>query len=136
MNRQELFDKAVAGLLAQDGPSVNHGGCVYIGPGNCRCAVGHLIPPEFEERVLKNYNSGISAYSLLQRIPELRPTFGIGDGDDVRFLEQMQWGLHDAIVGKVNEIQTWKVLVRQEALRFSISHNLDFPIREKKKESV
>lgn len=125
MNRQELFDKAVAGLLAQDGPSVNESGfCVYFGPGNCRCAFGHLIPPEFEERVRVNHNAGFIVAQLLNQVPELGEVLEVRDESDLQFLEAMQLTLHDKIVvalrkrGVISKSE-WKDAVRKEAKIFA-----------------
>lgn len=45
MTAQELFDKALAGLKAQDFKrSVDwEGSCLYNGPGGVRCAAGHCM---------------------------------------------------------------------------------------------
>lgn len=48
MTRQEVFDAAVGGVLAQGRPSISEDGkqCLYRGPDGAKCAAGHLIPDE------------------------------------------------------------------------------------------
>jgi hypothetical protein len=57
MLTQELFDKAVGGVIAQGGPSIQNTEddrhCMYRA-GNLRCAIGHLIEhynPAMKNRV-------------------------------------------------------------------------------------
>lgn len=57
-NIQTLFNKAVTAVIEQGEPSLNTDGyCVYRGPNNHKCAVGHLISdehynPEMENKIL------------------------------------------------------------------------------------
>lgn len=105
MNRQELFEKAARGLLAQDGRSTRSNekgevlGCAYRGPNGRKCAIGHLIPDEL-------YSSGMecrSAYGvlgmngnvLITARDQLRAHLGIETEDDVRFLSDLQQ-VHDS----------------------------------------
>jgi hypothetical protein len=43
---QELFDRAVKGILQQGKPSRASANCLYRGPEGAKCAVGHLISDE------------------------------------------------------------------------------------------
>ncbi len=44
MTPQEIFDKSVRGIIEQGGPSVDErSACVYRGPGEKKCAIGHVI---------------------------------------------------------------------------------------------
>lgn len=44
MNNQQAFTQAIQGLIAQGRPSTRINTCVYRGPDNRKCAIGHLIP--------------------------------------------------------------------------------------------
>jgi hypothetical protein len=48
LTRQEIFDKAVGGVIAHGGPSVKRLAfgveCLYRGPDGRRCAAGQLVP--------------------------------------------------------------------------------------------
>lgn len=48
LTRQEAFDKAARGIIAQGKKSFNPktGFCVYRARDGCKCAVGHLIPDD------------------------------------------------------------------------------------------
>jgi len=47
MTPQEIFDKAVDGMLKQGVQSMNEcGSCVYRSSDGLKCAVGHVIPDE------------------------------------------------------------------------------------------
>lgn len=61
MNKQQIFDKIVAGLASQgfkQSVDMSDGGmCVYRGPDGLKCAVGWLIPDE-------EYSKGLEGYSV------------------------------------------------------------------------
>ena len=46
MTRQEMFDKAYIGVIAQGGPSVNDHDCAYRGHNGRACVVGQLVTDE------------------------------------------------------------------------------------------
>lgn len=50
--RQDHFNKAYLGVIAQGEPSVNttEGTCVYLSPHGSKCAVGHILSAEELER--------------------------------------------------------------------------------------
>lgn len=48
MNKQEMFDTAVLGILNQGGISISEDGiCLYRNPNGRKCAAGFLIPDEY-----------------------------------------------------------------------------------------
>lgn len=90
MTRQEMFDRAARGVIAQGAPSYDEtqGGCLYRGPNNCRCNVGHLIPDDKYRPDMEGY----TACAILDRAgiaPLLGSLLGVGT-----FLESMQ-ACHD-----------------------------------------
>lgn len=87
MTRQEMFDKAARGVIAQGGLSVdpNTERCLYI-YGKRRCAVGHLLSSEDARKAdLARSNVG----SLVRA--------GLLQADDKDFLIDLQRA-HDACV--------------------------------------
>jgi len=64
LSRQEIFDKAVSGLASQgfvrsrqstDEQIINPK-CLYRGPNNTKCAVGHLIPDDVFKDQFNTYD--------------------------------------------------------------------------------
>ena len=60
MTNQELFDKAVTGVLAQGGPSGHRDDdlmywCEYRSFGGRKCLVGHLISDDNYHMSMENY---------------------------------------------------------------------------------
>jgi hypothetical protein len=76
LTRQEMFDTAYAGIIAQGGPATTtNGACRYRRPSGNKCAVGHLISddkydPDMEgtgvtnPRVYKALGDDISAEDI------------------------------------------------------------------------
>lgn len=120
MNRQELFDKAVTGILKQGGPSVDSdcmNGCVYRGPHGLRCAIGHLI----EDETLLEETCGIS--NLLLRRPAVREALGVEGTDDERFLCDLQ-SCHDMPSG-IAQPEEYIRRFRDHATAFAVRYGLD-----------
>lgn len=47
MTLQDVFTKAVIGFRKQNYVRSNHGGrCLYRGPNDTRCLIGHAIPDD------------------------------------------------------------------------------------------
>lgn len=90
MNRQEAFEKAYKGIVAQGCAARSpHGACLYRGPGNTKCAIGHLLT---DEQIVKhNIPEGLGA-SFLPRslLEELLP----GDIGAPMFFGDLQ-SVHD-----------------------------------------
>ena len=62
LSRQEMFDKVCQHLRTQkkrsfksDFNESSQGTCVYRGPNGTKCAVGALIPDEFEEIIYSHH---------------------------------------------------------------------------------
>lgn len=79
MNRQEIFDRSCAGIVAQGGPSVSKNGkCLYRGPNGRKCAAGHLIPDETYSKKMEGNSSfgveipGIEEYTTFVRELQIR----------------------------------------------------------------
>jgi hypothetical protein len=76
---QEMFDRAVLGVVTQGKPSVTAVACMYRGEAGTKCAVGHLIndavyTPELETNGCR---SKIVQAALEQSIGEL-PASSLG----------------------------------------------------------
>lgn len=139
MNRQELFDKAVTGILKQGGPSAEfvaqhdlHGGkypvsqCKYRGPNGMRCAIGFLIE---DVSLLQEGQSlfGILAdrengHALQLDLP-LAKALGIKTEDDAEFLIALQKA-HDNNVGPPGN-PTFLGHFRSSARMVAIQYNLN-----------
>ncbi len=115
MNRQEAFDKAYKGIVAQGCISLldNSFNCAYRGADGAKCAVGHLIT---DEQITK-YAIGntVAVYSFPEElIAELLPE----DDDAMLFFEELQ-GVHDG-AGGVSEFKT-------RAAKFAKEYKLTVP---------
>lgn len=117
MTRQEMFNKAVAGLAGQGFKrSVTSGGsCRYRDVEGRKCAVGHLIPDEVYQSSFEGKTIGY----LLKQCPELGTLLhGRSPTGEEFLLELLQWA-HD--VGKVPAVM-------RENLRVVASqYNLKIP---------
>jgi hypothetical protein len=101
-NKQELFEKAVNGLLAQGVPSYDSSrSCMYRGLNGTKCAIGHLIPDEL-------YDPGFEGTSFMdvgatftqtryQKMRTLIQQMGF-DKPTTTFLRDLQMRLHDRYV--------------------------------------
>lgn len=113
---QEAFDKAVAGLRAQNYErSFAHGMCLYRAPGGNKCAVGHLIPDELYFPGLENAGARQIVDGNLCTEPEtaedqrklevlgdmLRPTVGM-----LAHLQRLHDGDRDYNTGVLKPIPT------------------------------
>lgn len=92
MNRQDLFDRAVAGIRKQGGLALtdNGLGCLYLTKDGRRCAIGHLLPeghPALSPKV------GMGVTNLFRNYPDLNTYFGVAS-DDIQFLIELQ-RVHD-----------------------------------------
>lgn len=69
MTRQEIFNKAYAGLRDQGfvRSVVGEYNCRYRGPNNTKCAFGHLIPDEQYNTMLEGF---MSDYLLTGKVTE------------------------------------------------------------------
>jgi hypothetical protein len=98
MNRQEMFSKAVSGVIAQGGPSRKDGKCLYRGPNGRKCIVGYLIKDEDYttemDNIIDRNGSGVSNLNALKMLPKYLK-------GHVVFLVELQ-GLHDMMIFDYN----------------------------------
>lgn len=92
---QELFTRAVLGVIAQGKPSMTDVSCAYRGPNGTKCAVGFLIeddflPPDLNEDAGLADNEEIWEAILVSN-PDLAPQLG---PEARRMLEKLQ-NAHD-----------------------------------------
>lgn len=103
MSLQQLFNTAVAGVIAQGQPSfVSHDKCTdderscryrldFTAECSVKCAIGHLIPDENYDPIMDrelNTDNVIAGIGLSAYIPELRALQECHDqaADDVDFI--------------------------------------------------
>lgn len=92
--RQELFDKAVGGMIEQGSYSVDsRGQCLYRLPtesGMKKCIFGQIISDEMAEEL--SYNPSVSAIKLEALVKIFGPYY---DQSEVNFWDAMQ-NIHDS----------------------------------------
>lgn len=94
---QRAFDRAVRGVIRQDGPSLEVDDCVYrTADGKRRCAIGHLIT----KSEYAPYMEGESVYGLKKTGRLSEDSFLVRSADE--FLEDLQ-DAHDSAAG-----ETWE----------------------------
>ena len=90
MDLQQVFTTVTSSLLNQGEPSIdNDGSCCYRGPGQLKCALGHLIPDANYTPEIEGYS--LSHQSVVQRLPFPVPV----DSRLYELLQQLQ-SVHDA----------------------------------------
>ena len=108
MTNQEIFDKALNGILRQGVPSMtDHGLCKYRGPNNTACAVGLFLTDEEAEAM--DADPGMCAIKDLPRglVPErLHPHMNL--------LADIQWA-HDRASGRTPFVEEYKQSMRKVA---------------------
>lgn len=94
MNKQELLNKAYAGIIAQGGPSFENGSCLYTSKDGKHCAIGHLldIPAAYNKRTVSAL-----PWNVLTEL-------GAENSSDIDFLSRLQaahdWPALDGLEGK------------------------------------
>ena len=123
MNRQDVFDKAVSGILKQGKPAISEISCVYLARDGSKCIVGQLLP---DGHPGQEYAGSVEY--LLNDYPDLLETLEINSNDDKNFLAALQ-GCHDA--GGLSadaSPTTWKnnflTLVKDVAIRYSLDASI------------
>ena len=93
MTRQDMFNRAYRGVLAQGGQATDPdtGRCVYFDPEtNRRCGVGHVLPLPIAKAWAERNEPGVRAVSL-RAVEE----FGVDYEEHSEFLESLQLA-HDS----------------------------------------
>jgi hypothetical protein len=103
-DRQEAFNRAVAGLWAQKAFSMNamseldpdddYMACAYRGLNGTKCAVGYLIPDDRYDAAFENQIPNANEGRVRNAID---PALGEIGHDDADFLGAMQRDLHDSL---------------------------------------
>jgi hypothetical protein len=95
LTRQDIFDLAINGIIAQGAFSVTPrdnlyrgGQCLYRGPNNTRCAIGMLIPDKEYDPVFE----GLGVNEVLKHNITFNMSFALDI--DVTFLSSLQ-SVHD-----------------------------------------
>lgn len=134
MTRQEMFDKSLEGLRAQDGPSTYRFACAYFGEGDRRCAVGHLLPDALRDTLMR---LGINSYPVDGLVRESAActegtekdwAFLRGlSGEDILFLSRLQAALHDGF--RSQEVPSgldWHTWLEEVAEEFAAQEGLTY----------
>lgn len=93
MTKQEVFDKAVGGLLTQGCQSLKGGNkneCMYRGDNGTKCAVGHLIDDD-------NYRPNVEGHNIYAKevqVALLASRVDITDDEIFELLQSLQ-RIHD-----------------------------------------
>lgn len=111
MNRQEIFDKVAAHLLAQNkkAESPQTGMCMYRSPDGLKCAMGALIPDDIYDPAFEGHAIDI----LISRYDRLDSLFDPECSDDF-FLCSLQ-RVHDQ-----NSPDTWAAVLSSVATTFGL----------------
>ena len=121
LNKQQVFDKVAAHLLAQGiTSSKGHevgGTCLYRGPNGTKCAVGCLIPDDLYS---PNMEGKSVPGSVSPDFPDLDSMLGrvltqIVEQDTFPLLAALQV-LHDTI-----KPEFWDVELRNSAIKFNLT---------------
>lgn len=91
MEAQEIFDKIMAHLRAQNARAADVSGCLYRTDDGLKCAMGCLIPDKLYNHTMEG--KGVS--SLIVDHPELFKYLGIEDHASTYFLLRDMQSLHD-----------------------------------------
>lgn len=103
MDKQKIFNNGYRGVIAQGGF------CVYRGPGERKCALGHSIPDERYHIRLE-----LEVPSLGN---ELADIFGAQNQNDIDFLRNFQ-KIHD----KGNYLESFKKECKDFAKLYQLKH--------------
>jgi hypothetical protein len=126
---QRIFDFVVARLAEQERPSLKEGYCAYRGQNSLKCAIGHLIPDELYNKLLKDgcdidndpSGEGVSISTLAKKkdLAYLQPFLGLLRDlqiahDDARTVTELRYYLYKAAnihklkSSLVGSIRNWK----------------------------
>lgn len=118
MTEQEIFDKAVIGIVEQGGPATRGEGsvaCEYLNEEGKRCALGHCIPESYSLEACK-----LMTLNEVHDLPELCEV-------PFEFLEKLQ-KCHDcAVSDNVNQGEEFMPNFLRYAQNFADGHGLKMP---------
>ena len=122
MTRQEMFNKAWHGVIAQGGPSNNKAGtgCAYRGEDGKKCGVGHLI----DDTTARRWDRS-SAPAIGQRRASALRAAGL-PSEDKDFLRRLQNAHDDAGMDSrfnpsVDFVAQFQANMREVADRFNLT---------------
>lgn len=140
MNRQEIFDKAVGGIIKQGGPAARQDsdgtfmGCMYyVEDSGRRCAIGQLLTDEQQSLV----EEGEGVISMLgDGSPDdegeehdydragLMELLGQPNLADITFLDQLQ-GVHDVAARETRGDESFLHVFKQRVILFAARYELN-----------
>lgn len=118
MNKQQIFDTAVAALIKQGEPSYRYG-CYYRGQNGTKCAIGHLIPDE-------KYSEGLEG--LTANRAAVRKAAGIGLLQ-ASFAAELQYA-HDLPADEGLRGADWLAAFKEEAREVAVNYSLSTKVLE------
>lgn len=133
--RQELFDRAVGGVIRQGGPSVDPitGSCSYLGADGRRCAAGHLMDDDQIERVIEMGYNGRPISTVAGALEDLAEELG----EEVTFAAFLQDchdnAYSDTLPDKLDPTYVPRPFMesfRGQALRLARANDLDTKVLE------
>lgn len=121
LNKQQVFDKVAAHLLAQKiTSSKSHivgGSCLYRGPNGTKCAVGCLIPDDLYEPSMEGKSVPGSGDFDMYLSTVGKVLTQIVEKDTFPLLAALQL-LHDTI-----KPDNWDLELRKSAVKFNLKVN-------------
>jgi hypothetical protein len=95
-NNQHAFDLALQGIRKQNyARSTKGSSCLYRGPNNCRCALGHMIPNSLYSKSMEGM---IPQGSLFCNFPKLQEYLSKVNS---KLLAELQ-NAHDVVLARGN----------------------------------
>lgn len=116
--RQQLFDNAYKGVIAQGRPAYNDAtdSCMYRGPDNTKCGIGHSIPDYKYRKSLENRGATASEVMAAANI----------NPDDMTFARQLQ-GCHDNAAIGTNTTRRFLESFNRRMTALAQSYSLEVP---------
>jgi hypothetical protein len=119
MTNQEIFDKAVSGIIAQGGPSTrimpgDNVVCCYRTETGRKCAIGQLIADEFYHKEMEGRNASASLV-----IGAITRSIGSISGVPQRVFMSALQGIHDALTLSTSTDEEFLVSFKEKAYDFA-----------------
>ena len=116
---EEILSISYKGLIEQGGPSTDYYNlCLYRGPGNRKCAIGHLIP----DNLYKAEFEKLTIRLLIEKFPQIPPLFG----ENIDLAKRIQ-DIHDsAYRHNEDSPEKWCEYITKEYRETAQEFNIDW----------